>query len=156
MFEGGVYMKALILSIEKENFNIDDNLELLKNQGLDFLGTLNVKEKTKLCCEDNLMGIGINADMNIYPEYRKVVINNTEIDLRKKEFDILYYLAINKGRVLTFAQIISSVWGEEYCKNDHYLLWNQIKNLRKKITDVFGKCEYIECIKGVGYKFKSN
>lgn len=38
--------------------------------------------------------------MNIYPEYRKVVINNTEIDLRKKEFDILYYLAINKGRVL--------------------------------------------------------
>ncbi len=149
-------MKALLFSVEKENFNLDDNLELLKNQGLDLLGTLNVKEKNILRCEDNLIGIGINADMNIYPEYRKVIINNIEIDLRKKEFDILYYLAINKGRVLTFPQIISNVWGEEYCKNDHYLLWNQIKNLRKKIVDVSDKCEYIKCIKGVGYKFKSN
>ncbi len=35
-------MKALLLSIENENFNLNDNLELLKKQGLDLLGTLNV------------------------------------------------------------------------------------------------------------------
>ncbi len=149
-------MKALLLSVEDENFNLNDNLELLKKQGLDLLGTLNVNEKTKFCYKGNLIGVGITADMDIYPEYRKVVINNTEIDLRKKEFDILYYLALNKGRVLTFEQIILNVWGEEYCKDEHYLLWNQIKNLRKKITDVSGKCEYIECIKVVEYKFNSN
>ncbi len=146
-------MKAILLFIEKENFNLDDNLELLKRQGLDLLGTLNVKEKTKFCYEDNLIGLGINANMNIYPEYRKVFINNTEINLRKKEFDILYYLAMNKGRVLTFEQIISNVWGEEYGTKEHRLLWNQMSNLKKKISVVSGKCEYIESIKGVGYKF---
>ncbi len=149
-------MKALLLSIENENFNLNDNLELLKKQGLDLLGTLNVNEENKFCYKDNLIGVGINADMDIYPEYRKVIINNMEINLRKKEFNILYYLVINKGKVLTFSQIISNVWGEEYCKDEYYLLWNQIKNLRKKITDISGKCEYIECIKGVGYKFNSN
>ena len=38
-------MEAVLLSIEKENFNLNDNLELLKKQGFDVLGTLNVKEK---------------------------------------------------------------------------------------------------------------
>ncbi len=36
------------------------------------------------------------------------------------------------------------------------LLWNQMSNLKKKISDVSDKYEYIESIKGVGYKFKSN
>ncbi len=149
-------MKALLLSIEKENFNLDDNLELLKKQGLDLLGSLNIKERTKLYYKDNLIGVGINADINIYPEYRQVFVNDTEIYLRKKEFDILYYLAVNKNKVLSFEQIISTVWGEEYCIGGHHAIWNQISNLKKKIADVSGKCDYIECIKGVGYKLKSN
>jgi len=149
-------MKAILLSIEKENFNLDDDLKMWKKQGFDLLGTLNVNETTKLSCEDGLITVGINADINIYPEYRQVFIGDTEILLRKKEFDILYYLAVNKNKVLTFEQIILKVWGEEYYIGNHHAVWNQISNLKKKIADVSDKCDYIECVKGVGYKLKSN
>ncbi len=126
-------MKAILLSIEKENFNLDDDLKMWKKQGFVLLGILNVNETTKLSYEYGLITVGINADINIYPEYRQVFVGDTEIILKKKEFDILYYLAINKNKILTFKQIISKVWGEEYYTGNHRAVWNQISNLRKKL-----------------------
>ncbi|MCM1182036.1 MAG: winged helix-turn-helix domain-containing protein [Roseburia sp.] len=51
------------------------------------------------------------SELEIYPARRKVYFEGGEINLMPKEFDLLCFLAINKGQVLTYAQIYEKVWG---------------------------------------------
>ncbi len=92
-------------------------------------------------------------NIHIFPEYYKVFINDKEVELRKKEFELLLYLAANRGRILTFEQILSQLWGVEFDNASHQLLWSQIRNLRRKISPLPNSREYIKCIKNVGYGF---
>ena len=93
-------------------------------------------------CKEKAPDIVGNADITIYPEYRRVFVNDTEINLRRKEFDILYYLTVNKGKVLTFEQIILNVWGEEYGTEEHRLLWNQMSNLLLQVRKIYNKSKF--------------
>ena len=76
-------------------------------------------------------------------------VDGEKVDLTAKEYDVLLYLANNKGIVLTRDQILSAVWGYDYFGEDRTVDW-QIKLLRNKL----GKYrEMIHTIRGVGYKF---
>jgi len=169
-------MKTILLSVEKDDFNFNNQLQTWEKQGFNLLQALNMNEAIELSCKTNLTAIGINADnvnylprltilrdcinipiyvmtsnfssdecfkavkseadvymqwnelgaislqmfnlfkrifkskykknipnvignadITIYTEYRRVFVNDTEINLRKKEFDILCYLTVNKG-----------------------------------------------------------
>lgn len=50
--------------------------------------------------------------LEIYREQRKIFRNQREINLTVKEFDILYFLVANCGRVMTYTQIYQHVWGD--------------------------------------------
>ena len=83
---------------------------------------------------------------------RVVYIDNEKTELTAKEYDLLLYLAQNKGIVLSREQIMEAVWGCEYFSSDRTVDW-QIKQLRSHI----GKCrDYIVTVRGVGYKFEIN
>ena len=76
-------------------------------------------------------------------------VDGEKVDLTAKEYDVLLYLASNKGIVLTRDQILSAVWGYDYFGEDRTVDW-QIKLLRNKL----GKYrEMIHTVRGVGYKF---
>ena len=77
-----------------------------------------------------------------------VTINKEEITLPRKEFELLFLLASNPGKVLNRDQIMSKVWGAQVVVGDRTIDVH-IRKLREKI----GK-KYIKTIKGVGYKFK--
>ena len=49
--------------------------------------------------------------------YRQVFVNNILVDLNKKEYEILNYLMINQGQILTHTQILRKVWGDDYSDN---------------------------------------
>lgn len=87
----------------------------------------------------------------ILPRNRQVFIGEQEIDLTKKEYELLYILISEPRRVFTYEQIIRRIWGEEYTDN-HVLLLNVIKRLRKKIQLVEAT-RYIQNIQNVGYAF---
>lgn len=80
---------------------------------------------------------------------RKVTRGNQSIDLTKREYDLLEYLAINNGIVLTRDRIIENVWGYDY-EGDINVVDVYIKYLRSKVDESF-ETKLIHTIRGVGY-----
>lgn len=91
-------------------------------------------------------------DMVIDKENRIVSINAVPVDLTGKEFDLLYFLASNKGRVFTKKQIYTQVWEEEYAFDDNNIM-SFISKLRKKVEPDPDHPFYILTVRGVGYRF---
>ncbi len=94
----------------------------------------------------------IYNDLEIIPRYRRVVINKEEIALTPKEYDILYFLASNKGIIYTKEQIYQAVWCDEYLMDDSNIM-AFIRKLRKKIEADPCDPKYIITVWGIGYKF---
>jgi two-component system, OmpR family, alkaline phosphatase synthesis response regulator PhoP len=90
----------------------------------------------------------INAgDLTIDRTSYTITLNNKEISLPKKEFELLYFLAEHPNKVFNREDLLQHIWG-----TDVYVLARtvdvHIRKLREKIGD-----EYITTVKGVGYKF---
>lgn len=82
-------------------------------------------------------------DLDAYRAY----IGPDAIDLTPREFEILRELLTHQGRILTRQNLLSMLWKYEFY-GDARIIDTHIKNLRKKL----GKADYIETIRGVGYK----
>lgn len=80
----------------------------------------------------------------------EVLVNDKNIELNNKEYQLLEYFILNKNLVLTREQILNSIWGFDYY-GDVRTIDSHIKMLRKKL----GVCSnYIKTIRGTGYKFE--
>lgn len=86
-------------------------------------------------------------------EKHQVLINGKIIKLTPIEFRLLAYLEENAGRVLTFANILQNVWGNEYQGSDDYV-HIYISHLRHKIEPNAKQPHYIISVRGVGYLFE--
>jgi DNA-binding response OmpR family regulator len=86
-------------------------------------------------------------------EKHRVLVEGKEVKLTPVEFRLLSYLATNAGKVLSYEQILFSVWGSEYKGNDDYV-HVYISHLRSKIEQDPKKPSYIVSIHGVGYIFE--
>ena len=87
--------------------------------------------------------------------YRKLKLNsesyqawmeNEELFLTQKEFELLREFLLNHGRVLTRGQLLDAVWGMDYFGEER-IVDTHIKNIRRKMKE-----DYIETIRGVGYR----
>lgn len=92
------------------------------------------------------------GELSIDLKLRRVVRDGKEILLTPKEFDILYFLARNRGEVFTKEQIYQAVWESDYLLDDSNIM-AFIRKLRKKIEPNPDSPEYILTIWGIGYKF---
>lgn len=92
------------------------------------------------------------GSLSIEPKFRKVVRDGLDISLTPKEFDILYFLARNRGEVFTKEQIYQAVWENDYLLDNSNIM-AFIRKLRKKIEPNPDAPEYILTIWGIGYKF---
>lgn len=95
------------------------------------------------------------GDLTLSAKTRQVRRAGAEIPLTPKEFDILYFLAKNKGEVFTKEQIYEAVWDGEYLLDDSNIM-AFIRKLRKKIEPDPGAPAYILTIWGIGYKFNEH
>jgi DNA-binding response OmpR family regulator len=85
---------------------------------------------------------------------RFVFFGEQNIELSRKEFDLLSYLLLHKNRVLTRAQLSEHIWGTFV--NDDYdsnYIDAHIKNIRKKLN-LWAATEWLETVRGVGYRIK--
>ena len=85
-------------------------------------------------------------------EKRIVELRGEEISFTPSEFDILYTLLINKGKVLSREQLIEIVFGIDFDGYDRTIDVH-IKNIRKKIEEDTKNPKYIITVTKVGYKF---
>ena len=91
------------------------------------------------------------GELEINPKTRRVSSAGREVSLTPKEFDILYFLAQNRGEVFTKEQIYRAVWSEDYLLDDSNIM-AFIRKLRKKIEPDPDAPKYILTIWGIGYK----
>lgn len=87
-------------------------------------------------------------ELKILPRRRQVYINNQEVSLTTREFDVLYYMARYAGQVLTARQIYEVVSGESAAGCDYHCIESSIYSIRKKL----GR-DVILTVRGYGYKF---
>ena len=86
-------------------------------------------------------------------ELRKVCVGDTEVELTVKEFDALHLLISNRNRILTFETLACQIWGEEYIDITAKTIHNLMSRLRHKLQVAPDSHNYIDCVRGVGYKF---
>lgn len=101
--------------------------------------------------KDSLVALG---DFTVDLSKRAILFNDQEIELSRKEFDLLSYLLLHKNRPLTRTQLSEHIWGnlsdDDYDSN---YIDVHIKNIRKKLA-VYAPVEWLQTIRGVGYKIK--
>ena len=90
-------------------------------------------------------------DLLIDYDKRQVFVGKDEIDLTQTEYNIIAYLSIHAGKVLTYAAIIRAVWGYSDYGSVKKLQVN-MKNVRKKMGVTPGEKRYIINELGVGYR----
>lgn len=91
-------------------------------------------------------------DLIIDRDKYAVTKSGEQVTLTHKEFELLYLLAKNPGRVFDREFLLESIWGYEYL-GESRTVDVHIRNLRKKLGDVDKTPGYIVTIRGVGYKF---
>jgi len=95
--------------------------------------------------EDNLLFSGLEINL----AGREVYVDGDKISLTPKEYDLLVYLATNKNKAIKRETLLSEIWGYDFYGDDR-TIDTHIKMLRNNLRKYR---EYIETIRGVGYKF---
>ena len=93
-------------------------------------------------------------EITIQPDARKVFVFDQELSLTRKEYDLLYYLLVNRERVLSKESIVEHLWGDFMGTEADSLdiVYTHFRNLRRKLTSA-GAADYIRNVYGIGYKF---
>jgi DNA-binding response OmpR family regulator len=109
------------------------------------------RRKFKLASPDIMLG-----DFVIETQARKLKHDGSEVEITRKEFDLLHYLAINHDKVLTRHQLYEHIWGntldDQYDSN---FIDVHIKNLRRKLNNQ-APTPWLETVRGVGYRVSTD
>ena len=96
------------------------------------------------------------GNITLYPDRHAVYIEQEELTLNRKEFDLLYYFVANPDRLISKASLAESVWGDYIDQADSFdFIYSQVKNLRKKLKNAGATAE-IKAVYGFGYKMTPN
>lgn len=96
----------------------------------------------------------INIDtLTIDKNQHRVTINEEEVPLTSREFDILYLLAVNRGSVLSSEDIFRKVWKEDYFQSNNTVMVH-MSRIRDKIEKYTNGQKVIHTVWGVGYKIE--
>jgi DNA-binding response OmpR family regulator len=102
--------------------------------------------------DENVIEVG---DLSIDLQRHRVASGESVLDLTPKEFDLLAYLARNKGMALSRDQILERVWGYDFAGEtrtvDVHVRW-----LREKIEKDPGEPKLLQTVRGVGYKLEES
>ncbi|HOU95357.1 MAG TPA: response regulator transcription factor [Bacteroidales bacterium] len=116
---------------------------------LELLSRINAVARRKFNIGTNDINIG-KFLLQVQP--RKLFCEGKEVDLTRKEFDLLQYLVLNHDKVLTRQQLYEHIWGntldDQYDSN---FIDVHIKNLRKKLN-FYSATPWLETVRGVGYR----
>ncbi len=99
--------------------------------------------------KDHMITIGA---LTIEKENHQCFLNNKLISLTPTEFDILWLLCENEGKVITVDQIFQELWGEKYYTANSSSIMVHIRHIREKMNDSADNPKYIKTVWGVGYK----
>ena len=95
-------------------------------------------------------------------DFRGLIIDNDshrctlydeELALTPIEFNILWYLCVNRGRVVSFQELFEAVWKEKYFDSNNTVMVH-IRRLREKMKEPPRRPKFIQSVWGIGYKIE--
>ena len=92
---------------------------------------------------------------NVNQMTREVEVKGLSVNLTTKEFDLLVCLAKRPGRIYSRDELLNMVWGYDYC-GDSRTVDTHVNRLRTKLENQAGSNDFIQTVRGVGYKFESS
>jgi two-component system OmpR family response regulator len=110
-----------------------------------------VLRRTRVGADDRPARLGV-ADLELDDESHEVWRGGREVQLSPTEFNLLRYLMVNAGRVLSKAQILDQVWNYDF-DGDANIVESYISYLRRKLED--GSEPLIHTVRGVGYVLRA-
>ena len=137
--------KIMVLSFSDEEEDIYQRMLQIVSNSKNFEWCNIIQEA------ENIQLGGLKIDLR----ERTVTTRKAEIMFTNREFDILYLLAKNPGRIFSKEQIYDIVWQEPY-SGDYNIVMSHIRHIREKIEDNPGKPLYIQTVWGIGYRFNKN
>ena len=153
------WSKAQIIILSVRNSE-NDKIKLLDSGADDYItkpfhsGELMARIRVAMRHKDNVVETSIKTLGKFEFNYsaRTLKKNGRVVQLTSTEYAILKLLVSNTGKVLTYKQILESIWGNPFSEETQYLRVF-IGQLRKKIEDEPSKPKYLKTINGVGYIF---
>jgi DNA-binding response OmpR family regulator len=119
---------------------------------IELLSRINAVARRKFNVKTEDITLG---DFIMQVQSRKLTCNGNDVDLTKKEFNLLQYLVLNQNKVLTRNQLYEHIWGnildDQYDSN---FIDVHIKNLRKKLN-LHAGTPWLETVRGVGYRINT-
>jgi DNA-binding response OmpR family regulator len=92
-------------------------------------------------------------EIKLIPDEHRAFVNELELILTKKEYELLLFFISNKNKIITKAGLAEHLWGDHMDSADSYdFIYTHIKNLRRELLKR-GCRDYIKTIYGLGYKF---
>lgn len=91
-------------------------------------------------------------DLVISVPYRRVTVKGKEVNLRNREYELLYFLATHQGMIFSRDALLEKIWGKD-TSGDTATVMVHIGRIREKIEENPQKPEYILTVWGAGYKF---
>jgi DNA-binding response OmpR family regulator len=91
---------------------------------------------------------GLQMDVDAHT----VLVEDITLNLTRLEFDLLYHLLSNAGRVMTRERLLEQAWGYDFA-GDTRAVDSAVKRLRAKLRTVSANADAIEAVRGVGYRF---
>lgn len=107
----------------------------------------NEHEETKEILEYDIRGLVINKETHKCYLYKEL------LDLTPIEFDVLWYLCQNQGKVVSSEELFEAVWKEKYIDNNNTVMAH-IARLREKLKEPSKKPKFIKTVWGVGYQIE--
>ena len=104
--------------------------------------------------EDNDESVIEVDDLYINTNTHEIKIGDKDVRLTPREFDILLFIAKNRGIVFSIKKIYEAVWKEEFMESDNTIMVH-IRNIREKIEENPRKPRFIKTVWGVGYKIEN-
>ena len=112
-----------------------------------------IRRSAKATLDDKCLQFG---DLKIYQEYRRVFINDKEIDVTVREYELLEYLAVHAGKPYTRDMLMDVVWNKDWdFKGDARTVDVHIRRLREKLESNPSEPQYIRTKWGSGYYFQA-
>ena len=136
--------KLIVLSLDESERNIYDKI-------LEIVSEAEISIDREVDVNPGEIQIG---ELVIIPGQHRVLRQGKEVNLTNIEFRILYMLAIHQGITLSKEKIYNYVWNGEYLQDDSNIT-SHVRRLRKKIENDPSQPEYIQTVRGVGYKINS-
>ena len=136
--------RILLIEFNEHNFSVFEEIVRILEHSSDF-------EKLQLS-DESVLSVPM---IDIHLKQRKVFLEHNEIELTKKEYDLLCLLVTNRGIVVTYEQMYKKFWDESEFVDVINTVGCHVRSLRRKLFKAVPNAVFdIRCVRSVGYCFE--